>query len=123
MGQLMKEAVEMAEKLFQDEEGGEDLVLDGQINLMEFEELSNISKLRNLFAAFNEKQEILHILDQCINADGVQIFIGKESGYQVLDDCSVVTSPYSVNGEVLGVLGVIGPTRMRYDRVIPIVEQ
>ena len=81
-----------------------------------------MDKLRQLFKAFSTKRDILHLLDRCICANGVQIFIGQESGYQVLDECSVVSAPYSVYGDVIGVLGVIGPTRMQYDRVIPIVD-
>ena len=90
--------------------------------LMRQAELSDVEKLRQLFEAFNQKRDILHILDQCLSARGVQIFIGEESGYEVLDECSVVTAPYSVEGQVLGVLGVIGPTRMAYERVIPLVD-
>jgi heat-inducible transcriptional repressor len=86
------------------------------------DELSDLDKLRNLFDAFNRKRDILHLLDQAINANGVQIFIGEESGYHAFDDCSIVTSTYGEEGEVLGVLGVIGPTRMSYERVIPIVD-
>ena len=89
---------------------------------MTFRELGDVEKLRNLFEVFNSKRDLLHLLDQSLSAEGVQIFIGEESGYQVLDECSVVTAPYSVEGEVVGVLGVIGPTRMAYDRVIPIVD-
>ena len=85
-------------------------------------ELSNVDKLRRLFEAFNEKRDILHLLDHSLRAEGVQIFIGQESGYQILDDCSVVTAPYSADDAVVGVLGVIGPTRMAYERVIPIVD-
>ena len=62
------------------------------------------------------------LLDHSLHADGVQIFIGQESGYQMLEECSVVTAPYSTGSEVVGVLGVIGPTRMAYDRIIPIVD-
>lgn len=89
---------------------------------MEYQEMADIDKLRKLFEIFNKKRDILHLLDQSINAEGVQIFIGDESGYAVLDACSVVTSPYKVEDTVVGVLGVIGPTRMAYDRVIPIVD-
>jgi heat-inducible transcriptional repressor len=64
----------------------------------------------------------LHLLEQSVNAKGVQIFIGEESGYEVLDNCSIVTSPYAVDGRIMGVLGVIGPTRMDYERIIPIVD-
>lgn len=122
MNRMMLAAIEMAEKVFEQQPEKEDYVLAGQINLMGFAELSNVEKLRQLFDAFNQKREILHLLDQCVRAHGVQIFIGEESGYQVLDECSVVTAPYLVDGQVLGVLGVIGPTRMAYERVIPIVD-
>ena len=97
-------------------------VVAGQTNLMDFDELAQMDSLRSLFNAFTEKQEILHLLDRSLEADGVQIFIGEESGYQMLDECSLVTAPYSVDGQVLGVLGVIGPTRMAYERIIPIVD-
>ena len=89
---------------------------------MDFDELAQMDRLRSLFDAFTEKQEILHLLDRSLEADGVQIFIGEESGYTTLKDCSVITAPYEVDAEVVGVLGVIGPTRMAYDRVIPIVD-
>lgn len=123
MDRMMQAAVDMAQRVFetglQDQEG---VVVAGQTNLMDFRELREVEKLRHLFEAFNQKREILHLLDKCVNAQGVQIFIGEESGYNVLDECSVVTAPYSVDGRVVGVLGVIGPTRMAYDRVIPIVD-
>jgi heat-inducible transcriptional repressor len=99
----------------------QDYVLAGEVRLMSFAELSDMEKLKRLFEAFSQKRDLLHLLDRCIGADGVQIFIGDESGYSVLDECSVVTAPYEVDGEVLGVLGVIGPTRMAYERIIPIV--
>ncbi|MGD8378022.1 MAG: heat-inducible transcriptional repressor HrcA [Gammaproteobacteria bacterium] len=123
MNELMLTAISMAEQVFGGEDEGEgEYVIAGQTNLMEFAELSDVEKLRRLFDAFNQKRDILHLLDKCVTASGVQIFIGEESGYQVLDECSVVTSPYEVDGEVVGVLGVIGPTRMAYERVIPIVD-
>jgi heat-inducible transcriptional repressor len=121
MDRLMQSAVDMAENVFSDSKE-EDFILAGEVNLMNFEDLSNINKLKELFDAFTKKREIIHLLDQCLSADGVQIFIGEESGYQVLGDCSVITSPYSAGGEVLGVLGVIGPTRIPYEQVIPIVD-
>ncbi len=125
MNQLMLDAISMAQKMFDPgsaDESQVDVVIAGETNLMGFAELSNVEKLRRLFDAFNEKRDILHLLDQCLRADRVQIFIGQESGYQILDDCSVVTAPYTVDNEVVGVLGVIGPTRMAYERVIPIVD-
>jgi heat-inducible transcriptional repressor len=99
-----------------------DFVVAGQTNLMDFDELAQMDSLRSLFDAFTEKQEILHLLDRSLEAEGVQIFIGEESGYSTLKDCSVITAPYEVDAEVVGVLGVIGPTRMAYGRVIPIVD-
>lgn len=125
MNQLMLDAISMAQKMFAPDADGPaavDVVIAGETNLMGFAELSNVERLRRLFDAFNEKRDILHLLDQCLSADRVQIFIGHESGYQILDDCSVVTAPYTVDNEVVGVLGVIGPTRMAYERVIPIVD-
>ncbi len=123
MDQLMRSAITMAEEIFaRDSAKDEDLVLSGQTQLMDFEELSDVEKLRELFEAFSEKRQVLHLLDQCLEGQGVQIFIGEESGYNVLQDCSVVSAPYQVDGQVLGVLGIIGPTRMDYERVIPLVD-
>ncbi len=123
MNRMMRSAIELGEKAFARDEQTEDgFVVVGQTHLMGYEQLSNVDKLRQLFAAFSAKRDILHLLDRCLCARGVQIFVGQESGYQVLDECSVVSAPYSVQGDVIGVLGVIGPTRMQYDRVIPIVD-
>lgn len=122
MDDLMRTAITLGGKIFAQEDSSQKYIVDGQTNLMEFEELSNVDKLRGLFDAFSQKKEILHLLDRCICADGVQIFIGNESGYDVFDDCSVVSAPYSINEDVKGVLAVVGPTRMAYDRVIPIVD-
>ena len=95
----------------------------GGANLMAFQELADVQRLRNLFDALDRKRELLELFDQCLNAEGVQLFIGDESGYRVLDECSVVTAPYYVEGEVAGVLGVIGPTRMAYSKIIPLVSE
>jgi len=89
---------------------------------MGFSELSDMVRLKGLFDAFSQKRGIIHLLDKCLQADGVQIYIGEESGYQAFDRCSLVTSSYSVNNEVVGVLGVIGPTRMAYEKIIPYVD-
>jgi len=122
VNQIMQLAIEMAQKAFVSGEPGDDYVLAGQTNLMDVAELCDVEKLKKLFNSFNQKRDLLHLLEQAIHASGVQIFIGEESGYEVLDECSVVTSPYEVDGRILGVLGVIGPTRMHYERVIPIVD-
>lgn len=122
MDALMRQALGMARRVMESTERKDQLLVSGQTNLMEFDELASTDRLRVLFDAFNEKRELLYLLDRCIQADGVQIFFGGESGYAVLDDCSLVTTPYRVDGQVLGVLGVIGPTRMDYQRVIPVVD-
>jgi heat-inducible transcriptional repressor len=123
MNALMKDAINVAERVFKSEDDSRmDYVLAGETNLMGAGELSSVEKLRRLFEAFNEKRDILNLLDHSLRADGVQIFIGQESGYRILDDVSMVTAPYSADNEVVGVIGVIGPTRMAYERVIPIVD-
>jgi heat-inducible transcriptional repressor len=122
MDELMLRAVAMAQRVMETAERKDDLVIAGQTNLMEFQELSRIERLKSLFDAFSEKRQILDLLDRCIAADGVQIFIGDESGFELLDDCSLVTTTYRVEDQILGVLGVIGPTRMDYQRVIPVVD-
>lgn len=119
---LMRDAINVADSLFDEPTRQEGYVMVGQTQLMQFDELSDVHKLRQLFEAFSQKRDILHLLDQCMNADGVQIFIGEESGYEVLDECSVVTASYGAEGRPVGVLGVIGPTRIPYDKVIPIVD-
>ena len=89
---------------------------------MGVQELSDLERLRELFEAFARKREILQLLERTIRAPGVRIFIGEDTGLAPHDGVSVVTAPYMAAGQVLGVLGVIGPTRMAYDRVIPVVQ-
>ena len=99
------------------------VVIAGGMNLLNVRDLSeDLSRLRELFATFERKTELLKLLNQGQDAQGVNIFIGEESGVMTLDECSVVTAPYSINGMVVGTLGVVGPTRMAYERVIPIVD-
>jgi heat-inducible transcriptional repressor len=122
MNRMMADAIEMAAQAFTTENEEKDYLINGQTNLMSYADMGNMERMRKLFEAFNQKRDILQLLDQSLTANGVQIFIGEESGYEVLGDCSVVSAPYKVDDRVIGVLGVIGPTRMAYDRVIPIVD-
>jgi len=123
MNEMMQTAIKMAGKVFEDKaDDKNDFVLAGQTNLMDFEELSEMAQLRQLFEAFNQKSEILNLFDRSFGADGVQIFIGKESDCLPLKQCSMITSSYSVDGKIVGALGVIGPTRMNYKQVIPVVD-
>ena len=124
LNQVMLDAIRLAQQVMSTPASSSrmEYVIAGETNLMSFAELSNVDKLRRLFDAFTQQRDILHLLDQSLRADGVQIFIGQESGYTILDDCSIVAAPYTIDQEVVGVLGVIGPTRMAYERVIPIVD-
>ena len=97
-------------------------LVSGQSNLLNYQELAETDKLKSLFYAFEHHTEMLGLLDKSMNAQGVQIFIGHECGNQIYQDCSIVTTPYEVEGEVLGVLGVVGPSRMNYEKVVPRVD-
>jgi heat-inducible transcriptional repressor len=102
---------------------GEALVVHGEKNLLEASDLaSDMARLRRLFELFEQKTSLLHLLDLSQRSQGVQIYIGGESGLGPLDECSVIAAPYEVDGRIVGTLGVIGPTRMAYERVVPIVD-
>ena len=120
MDTLLTQSVELAEQVLAP--GHDDMVLAGQTRLMGVQELADLDRLRDLFEAFARKREILQLLERTARAPGVRIFIGEETGMAPLESVSMVTAPYVAGGRVLGVLGVIGPTRMAYDRVIPIVQ-
>lgn len=123
MNQAMHDIVSVAQSAMKGATSDQgEFVIRGETNLMDFEELSDIATIRRLFDAFSRKRFMLDLLDRSINADGVQVFIGEESGYKMLDEVSVVTAPYTIGENHVGVLGVIGPTRMAYDRVVPIVD-
>lgn len=96
--------------------------VSGELNLMFHEDLSDVPKLRALFDAFAQKRDICSLLERCLSGTGVQIFIGRESGYAPLGDCSLITAPYEVDGAVVGMLGVVGPKRMAYGDVISAVD-
>jgi heat-inducible transcriptional repressor len=121
MSQLMTKALEVGSEALS--QSTDEVVISGEGRLLDVEDLSsNMARLRNLFDLFERKTGLLQLLDVSGRAQGVQIFIGGESGLLPLDECSVVTAPYEVDGQVVGTVGVIGPTRMAYERVIPIVD-
>lgn len=121
MTSLMTAALEAGDQALN--ETSDSYVISGEKNLLDSTDLaSNMERLRELFDLFERKTMFVQILDLSTHAQGVQIFIGGESGAALLDECSVVTAPYSVDGQVVGTVGVIGPTRMAYERVIPIVD-
>jgi heat-inducible transcriptional repressor len=118
---LMSAAVDAGSQAF--DASQDNVVVSGSRKLLNVEGLSsNMGTLRRLFDAFEQKTGLLQLLDQSRTAAGVQIFIGGESELLPLDECSLVTAPYSVDGQVVGTLGVVGPTRMAYERVVPIVD-
>jgi heat-inducible transcriptional repressor len=121
ISQLMTHALEAGTQAMGDSSG--DYVISGERHLLDVADLSgNMDSLRRLFALFEQKTGFLQLLELSSRAQGVKIFIGGESGLVPLDECSVVTAPYEVDGQVVGTVGVIGPTRMAYERIIPIVD-
>ena len=121
MTSLMQAAVEAGSDAMNDT--GDGVVISGERNLLSVTDLSsNMSSLRKMFDMFEQKTGLMQLLDVSSKATGVQIFIGGESQLLPMDEMSVVTAPYEVNGRIVGTLGVIGPTRMAYERVIPIVD-
>jgi len=121
MTRLMTAAMEASTKALSEDK--DNVVISGERNLLQINDLStNVASLRKLFEVFERRTSLMQLLDNSQRAEGIQIFIGGESGYLPLDECSMVTAPYEANGQTVGTLGVIGPTRMAYERVIPIVD-
>ncbi len=121
MSELMSAAISAGQEAMADT--GEGCLISGERHLLEVDDLSsNMSRLRELFRLFEQKSGLVQLLEISNRAEGVQLFIGGESGISPLDECSVVTAPYEVDGQVVGTVAVIGPTRMAYARVIPIVD-
>lgn len=121
MDALMQRALDVAAQAMPgDSDDGQDLLVSGERRLLDF--TADTAVVKSLFDAISKKGRVLTLLDQCLESSGVQLFIGKESGYRPLGDMSLVTASYQVNGELAGVLGVIGPTRMDYKDVIPVVD-
>ena len=117
---LLEQALKLGEKAFSSLDDT-DVFIEGKTNILNEPEFSNVSRMTDLFRTFEEKATMVKLLDKFLDPKGVQIAIGSESQVQEMETCSVVTSTYSCSGEVLGVLGVIGPRRMNYSRVIPLV--
>ncbi len=121
MNRLMSAALAASSSQAQSNKDG--VIIAGERNLLQVDELStNVTSLRKLFELFERRTSLMQLLDNSQHAEGIQIFIGGESGYLALDECSMITAPYEADGQVVGTLGVIGPTRMAYERVIPIVD-
>jgi len=124
MHQINQSAMQAASRVINEEEASSqnEVVLTGEQQLLNVPDLCQIETLQKLFDAFKTKRDLLDLLDRSMKADGVSVFIGEESGYSALGECSVIASPYEVEGKILGTLGVVGPTRMAYDEVISVVD-
>jgi heat-inducible transcriptional repressor len=119
---LMQSAIDLASRALASEDPGQAYVVAGQSHLLGSGSVESMSRLRELFEAFQQQKDILHLMERSSRADGVQIFVGEETGFEPLVDFSLITAPYQTGGRTVGVLGVIGPTRMAYDRIIPVVD-
>lgn len=103
-------------------ESSDKVVVSGERNLLGVQDFGDMGNLRKLFDLFEQKTELMRLLDVSSRAEGVRIFIGGESQVVPYEELSVVTAPYEVDGQIVGTLGVVGPTRMAYDRMIQIVD-
>jgi heat-inducible transcriptional repressor len=119
---VMRTAVEFADRALSDDREKPEYIVQGEKNLIRYNASNNREQLQHLFEIFDRKREMLGLFDRCVHCDGVKIFIGHEAGFAGFGDCSVITAPYSVAGKPVGVLGVVGPSRMNYDQVIPVVD-
>lgn len=122
---LLQKAMDLVNKAFQEAQGkprGEELFLEGTANILDLPEFSSVEKMKALFKAFEEKYIMMKLLDSCFNNEGIQVFIGSENAFWGINDCSLVITNYKRGSQVLGALGIIGPTRMEYSKVIPLVE-
>ncbi|MRR33440.1 heat-inducible transcription repressor HrcA [bacterium] len=117
---LLSRALKLSEQTLDDSTA--DVFIEGQINIFEQPEFADVEKMKDIFRAFEEKSQLITLLDRCMDAERVNIFIGAENFLSRMNQLSVVTAPYASGPNTIGVLGVIGPTRMGYDRVIPIVD-
>ena len=118
---LMQAAVQMSSEAMSEDEG--DVVISGERNLLSVSDFSSdMGNLRQAFDLFEQKTQLMRLLEVSSQADGVRIFIGGESQFVPMQELSVVSAPYEVDGHIVGTLGVIGPTRMPYERMIQIVD-
>lgn len=118
---LLGMALDLASRAFKENQESQ-LFLEGTTNILDLPEFSNVDKMKALFRAFEEKYIIMKLLDSCFEGHGVQVLIGSENAYLGTNDCSLVIANYNRGDQVLGVLGIIGPTRMEYSKVITLVD-
>lgn len=118
---LLSRALKLSQKVFGNYPD-DDIYIGGKCNIFDFPEFCDVEKMKTILRTFEEKNILIKLLDKAMEADGIQIFIGTESQFQEMEGCSIVTSPYTWKDYALGTIGVIGPTRMNYCDVVPIVD-
>jgi heat-inducible transcriptional repressor len=118
--QLMRRALELSDKTLEGEEG--QVYIGGAVNIAHQPEFSDMKKMKQIFAAFEEKSKLVKILDQCMSRGGLRVIIGGESEIRELRDLSLIASPYKSGDHVVGVLGIVGPKRIAYDRMVALVD-
>ncbi len=119
---LLSKALELSQRALEQNIDESELYIGGRTNLLDNPEFADVEQMRRIFSAFEEKSKIINLLDKSLSADGVNIFNGSESELLDMESVSFITSPYASGDELLGTLGVIGPTRMDYSRIIPLVD-
>ena len=121
LNRLLQMALELARQVLNPEPAAE-LYLGGTSNILNIPEFADIEKIRAILQALEEKALIVKLMNKCLDSEGVHVFIGSENENRWMEDCSLVVSNYKRSNRALGTLGVIGPTRMEYERVIPLVD-
>lgn len=122
LSHMMETTIQVSSKALQERKREDNLVIKGESHLLGASSGADLGQLKSLFEAFSQKKVIIDMLDRCTQSNGLQIFIGKESGNKMFDDLTLITAPYSMGKDVIGVLAVVGPTRIPYQRVIPAVD-
>ena len=125
LDRLYKQAEELSRRTFLDdeEEGGEALFVEGASRVFTQPDFADdFDKLQNLYQAFEDKGRLIRLLDGCLNSQDITVFIGAENDIDGMNECSVVARSYSIDDRPLGTIGIIGPKRMHYDRVVSLVE-
>ncbi|MCZ7626267.1 MAG: hypothetical protein M5R38_11150 [Candidatus Methylomirabilis sp.] len=117
---LMQRALELSNKTLEGEE--EQVYIGGAANIAHQPEFADINKMKHIFAAFEEKSKLVKILDQCLTYEGLRVIIGRESEMREMRDLSLIASPYKSGDHVIGVLGIVGPKRIAYDRMVALVD-
>lgn len=122
MDRLFGNVYKLAGALFNKNELGQDVIVSGTSTILDMPEFSDVSRIKGLLAAFEEKKFIFDILDKCQNQQGVNIFVGSEIGKSEVSELGLVTKTYTRGGNVIGMLGIIGPKRMKYSSVVSVVD-